>query len=410
MPELTTWLKENILAEAQDIVEKINTEITEKAYTHAYKSSTTNDPVQYTSDEFINHYIEKMTHQIKQNIIRRTQLEKSFFIYTPKHKLILNKQYPPLNNNTCNSSILDTAKQNKLACTFQDKKGPYTMILLDLETDGLDINMCNILQISLIEIVPNMENPHCPILIQNRLTTYVKPFRGYTINTNNPALRINGITQMNIDNAPLLENIIHKILAITAHHIIVGFNINNFDIPILKRAIKTLNHHSTWTHTIDLAQAYWKHYPASLKNCLKSLNLRPIDKEHDAKSDALACIELMEKLMNDKQLPKNPWEFISFITSQENTNRRDKIITQNKEAKPELYSSNKRNWKTNYTLRGITLYNISMTNNSIDEYETSDDDSEAHHPAKTVTHTTPKKRVTETENATAIKRVKYWSI
>lgn len=405
MPELTTWLKENILSEAQKIIEKINMEITKKAYIHANKSATL-DHIQFTSTEFINHYVESITHQLQQNMTKHIQLEKIFYVNTPKHKSILNTQYLPVSSNICNDSILDTAKQDKLAHTFQDMKGPYTITLLDLETDGLDVHTSNILQISLIEISPSTKNPNFPLLIKDRLTTYVKPFKGYTINMNSPASKIHGITQRDIDNAPLLEDIIQKVLTITAHHIIAGFNINNFDIPILTRIIRTLGHYTTWTHTIDLAQVYWKHYPASLKNCLKFLNLKPINKEHDAKSDALACVELLEKFINDKQLPQNPWEFISFVTSKENINRNQKIIMQNKDAKPELYSTNTGNWKNNYTLRGITLHNISMTNNSVDEYETSDNEYETYFE-NTITHIIHNKRATEIQNPIDRKRAKY---
>jgi len=131
------------------------------------------------------------------------------------------------------------------------------IIFMDTETDGTSIHKNNILSICLTNINLN-ENP---ITSPNPTETifYIKPHNSYQIDTSSEAFRINQISQATINKeGKLLSLIAPTILSLLSNKIVVGYNINSFDIPIIRNNLKRINVNLPPLMTIDLYQAHHK--------------------------------------------------------------------------------------------------------------------------------------------------------
>jgi uncharacterized protein YprB with RNaseH-like and TPR domain len=186
------------------------------------------------------------------------------------------------------------------------------LIFFDIETDGLSLHS-NILSICLSNLClkPNTIFPksHEEHLI------FLKPNTNYQIDYKSKAYEINKITQEDIDNSPYtLDMIADYIINIFTKKIIVGFNINKFDIPILRNSLKIHNKILPPIKTIDLYQAHYKIQKHDLSTALKDLLCYPIDSKaiHQANADANACIRLLAACTEKLDLPTNLNEYLNL--------------------------------------------------------------------------------------------------
>ena len=107
------------------------------------------------------------------------------------------------------------------------------LIFLDTETDGLSTYKNNILSICMTTI--NMDTKPLYSPIPTEKLYYIKPKQNYIIDPNTTASQINRITQMDLNNKGHdLKIIGPTIIKTLTEIIIVGVNINNFDIPMLE--------------------------------------------------------------------------------------------------------------------------------------------------------------------------------
>jgi len=306
--------------------------------THTYFAQNKKQNNQQIVDyEYAIYYINKITTELNQKMRNLFEEEqKKFKIILTNTNVLTN----PLRN--VNKNLLHTIQEKELINSFKEFKYPFQLFFLDMETDGLDIRTANILQISFIKI--QVEEDNKPISIEDVYTTYVKPYDGYQIDENCSSFKVNGIKQQQIDKAPTFKQIAADIADLTVLKVIVGFNIHHFDIPILNRHLKTTNEKSGWTYTIDIAQAFWKSYPLSLTNALKTLGINYNSCLHNAKNDNMACIHIFEHLIKQKQLPQTPKEFLTLCSQDKNTTHRGHIILQNTPTHPWVGQ----NWIKNY--------------------------------------------------------------
>jgi DNA polymerase III epsilon subunit-like protein len=328
MIDFQLWLEETMLNTLKTITEDICNKIQFDAYIQMAK---TNDSCHIVDKDYMTHYINKLTHQLNQQVsnslpdhtlyIKSNKYTKSLIHLSPI-------KYPHINN-----TLLDTAKQIQLYTSFKEFEHPFQLAFLDLETDGLDIQSANILQISFIKIQIE-EGSITPFIIQDIITTYVKPYEEYTVNENNPSFKINKITQQDIDQAPLFKHIASTIADGSVMKTIVGFNIHQFDIPILKRHLQKFGEKPGWTHTIDIAQAFWKYYPSTLTNALKTLGIKDTFQTHNAKDDNIACIHIFESLIQSRHIPDKPKDFLNLVHQDANKTRRSHIIEENHPSHP----------------------------------------------------------------------------
>jgi DNA polymerase III epsilon subunit-like protein len=189
------------------------------------------------------------------------------------------------------------------------------LAFLDIETDGTDINTANILQVAIIKPVVNLEN-NTP----SHLTSwcrYVLPWKGYN-QKHNKAYHINHIGDKELKSAMEIED---AVMFITYHlydTVIVGYNINQFDIPILKRHCKINQEPLLYKYSIDLYPAIWKDKKQKLEDAIKAYNLPINTNPHDAKADANSCMDLLYELIERNELPSTEEEQLELFSSPQN--------------------------------------------------------------------------------------------
>ena len=195
------------------------------------------------------------------------------------------------------------------------------LVALDLETDGLGQN-CNILQISLIKLQIDRRSS-MPVF--EDFTTYTLPYHGYRVNEDGGAFQANEINDNILSRAPLFKDVVMDILRWTKGATLIGFNIHNFDIPILQKHLNKFNPDTKMEHglTIDLAQSFWKYHPRNLHTALCTY-ISPMAKErlHDAYNDAYASLSLLSKMIEKGEIPASSTEAKNLIASEDNEGSR----------------------------------------------------------------------------------------
>jgi len=180
------------------------------------------------------------------------------------------------------------------------------LIFIDTETDGLNIYKNNILSICMTTININKDPLQSLKPMENHY--YIKPKQNYVIDQSATASQIHKITQMDLNkNGQDLNDIGPIIINLLSNKIVVGFNINKFDIPILRQNLKRHNMILPPLHTIDLYQAHHKLVKHNLQSALKDLNCYPIPNnlQHTANADTDACIRLLASFTYKLNLPQS---------------------------------------------------------------------------------------------------------
>lgn len=325
MPDFTHWFKTTIFQQTKNIIHQEINDIFLDAYLQYSKSATSKNFYQDISQDYVDYYINKILKKLHDKLTDLSKKESDFYIDSrkcPKHLRPMTTFDSKLYKNIpyVNRSLLDTAKQKQFSEIFCQFKSPYKLVFLDLETDGLT-QFANILQVSILEL-DTSDDPFNSFLIKDICTSYVKPYDGYQIDPDNPATSIHQIKQIDIDTAPTFKEIAADIVDQTVLCTIVGFNIHKFDIPILTRHLEKADEKPSWAHTVDLAQAYWKHYPSSLTNTLQTLGITFPHKAHDARSDALACIDILASFLSNSKLPSSPSTLVNLWKEPHQNNNR----------------------------------------------------------------------------------------
>lgn len=328
MSELNAWLKPIMFKELETILNQTIDQMLHDAFIKHSQSSTINNFYQEVQQDYIQFYIKHITHKLHSHVSQLAKSTSTLLLDSrkcPKH--LKPDAFFYKTPTQLNTSLLDIAKQSNLLRSFQSFTSPHRLIFLDIETDSLQTNVAHILQISLLELQCT-QNPLNPVIIKPVCNSFIKPYDGYIINTNDKSSRIHNITQEQIDNAPYFHTVASDIVDLTVLSTLVGFNIEHFDLPILLRHLQACHEEPGWTHTIDVAQAYWKYFPATLENALRMLDIqhKPL---HHAENDAIACIDLLSKLIDLGKLPSSPIGFQKLLNNpDENTTRYGKTIIQ----------------------------------------------------------------------------------
>jgi uncharacterized protein YprB with RNaseH-like and TPR domain len=186
------------------------------------------------------------------------------------------------------------------------------LIFLDIETDGLNTFKSNVLSVCMITLDMHAD----PILSNKPIEDhfYIKPSSDYKVDINGEAYKVNKITQHTLDHLGNdLDMMGDYITYQLQNKIIVGFNINKFDIPCLRNNLKRHNKILPHLQTIDLYQAHHKYKKHNLATALMDLNCYPIPThlQHTAIADAEACVRLLAAFTEKLNLPQTKEDYLT---------------------------------------------------------------------------------------------------
>ena len=318
--DFTTWFQTKALQylkqSLQEIDQLMNEQI-QSCYNIECDLSSKNIPYKYLTFQ-----AENCINSFKINLL--AELQQACF--TKKFTFDINPIDKPIKINTKNT-LLQKAKINSIANNLLPLP---QLAFVDIETDGTDINAANILQIAIIKpiIDPEFET----LSYFNLWSTYVLPWEGYS-QIDNKAFKINHIGDKELEKAKNIEDA----LMLTAQHlsqtVIVGYNVNNFDIPILERFCFKYNTPLLYKYSIDLYPATWINKKQKLSDAIKTYNLPSNTNPHNAIADASCCIDLLSEILERNELPNNEEDLLDLYNSSQNTwqqyGRRHNIISVN---------------------------------------------------------------------------------
>lgn len=196
------------------------------------------------------------------------------------------------------SSIKKQRKAELLEAISKEAKHPWQLdqrtIFFDLETTGLDIETDRIVSIAIIILSPDgnkstweqLVNPGIPISAE--------------------ATAVHGITDSQIQKRPTFAKCATALSKLFKDATLVGFNINQFDIPLLNAELLRAGIIQDWTSckTIDLMQILHKDYPKrDLALALKVYAGKDLSNAHNAAADTNACYQIFRGLDRANKRP-----------------------------------------------------------------------------------------------------------
>lgn len=161
----------------------------------------------------------------------------------------------------------------------------YTVF--DLETTGVNVNNCKIIELTAIKVRNND--------IIQKFTTLINP----ECHIPSEATRVNKITDEMVRNAPKLEDIFNNFISFIGDDILIGHNIASFDYIIISNLYKQLTGSTLKNHYIDTYRLS-KQYVPNARN-YKLITLAEyfgieLNNAHRAESDCIATHKLYQEL------------------------------------------------------------------------------------------------------------------
>lgn len=163
-----------------------------------------------------------------------------------------------------------------------DLKKP--LVVFDLETTGKNLTTDRIVELCLLKIFPSEGE---------------KIIKTYRVNPEQPidpgATKVHGISDEDVANEPTFAELSDEILEFIGDSDLAGFNIKNFDIPILIeefiRVKKSFN--MTGRKIIDSMTIFHKMEPRNLKAAYKFYCDKILLNAHSAEADTTATYEIL---------------------------------------------------------------------------------------------------------------------
>ena len=286
----------------QNIFESMDEQV--QLHNKGYSTDKHNIPIDYLEYQ-IEHHFQRLKHRL----LEHTIFKACGTNFTFKNKSPINK--PVMLNN--DNSMLQLAM---LARSAHHLESLPQLAFLDIETDSVRVDTANILQVAIIK--PIIDPTHESLHHFKSWVEYVSPYTGYT-KEQNTAYEINKIGNKQLASAKPMRELSSIISEQLKNTIIVGYNCNSFDIPILKRHLEANDSQLLHKFSIDLYPACWKDKKQNLAAALDAYNIQQNPNPHDAKADASCCIDLLFELINNNILPPNEEELVTLFITQNNT-------------------------------------------------------------------------------------------
>lgn len=161
----------------------------------------------------------------------------------------------------------------------------------DLETTGIKVATDRIVEISLIKIHPSGK--------QEVYTKRVNP--GMPIPPR--STEIHGITDEDVKDAPLFEEIAKEVSNFIGNADLAGYNSNKFDIPLLVEEFLRADVDFDWKgrRFVDVQNIFHKMEPRTLKAAYEFYCKKDLENHHSAEADTLATYEVLKAQLDKYQ-------------------------------------------------------------------------------------------------------------
>lgn len=161
------------------------------------------------------------------------------------------------------------------------------IIFFDCETTGLDIEKDDIIELSAIKLKPSKEHE----IIKLRFNTEKK--------LSDKVIEMTGLTNEILKNEPFFKEKSSKLFSFFDGCDLAGYNIKNFDIPILisnfARCGMDFDPMKSKSRMLDVFKILSKREPRNLASAYTFYTGKTMDVEHDANFDNLATIEIFKE-------------------------------------------------------------------------------------------------------------------
>jgi DNA polymerase III epsilon subunit-like protein len=303
--EFSTWFQTNALQHLKQSIQHLNNLMDEQIQTYNMGNKT---PTKEIPQEYLEFQVESCIDSFKINLL--SELQKACFSkkFTYEVKNPIDRPIKLDSGNTLMQKAKLSVAANALHSLPQ-------LAFLDIETDGTNINTANILQIAIIK--PIIDLDHDTLSYFTSWSSYVLPWEGYT-QIDNTAFHINHIGDKQLETALDIDMAIMCATYHLCNTVIVGYNINNFDIPILKRHCDYFKEPLLYKYSIDLYPTIWKDKKQKLGDAIKAYNLPTNSNPHDATADASCCIDLLSKIIERNELPNTEEDLLDLFSSPNN--------------------------------------------------------------------------------------------
>jgi DNA polymerase-3 subunit epsilon len=198
------------------------------------------------------------------------------------------------------------------------------IVFFDLETTGTSTTHDRIIQIALRKVkIDRLATGQTSVAQIDKLESLVNPFRSDFINADrepitslNPIVsELTGIKDNDLKTAPFLTQIAGSIESFIGDCSLAGYNIDNFDFPILIREMERAGIVKTWKNpTIDVFVLYRKLYPNNLSAVYERLFGRKFSNAHTAMADVDATVEIFQKIFPSSLQIEDPKKLMEAIS------------------------------------------------------------------------------------------------
>ncbi len=165
------------------------------------------------------------------------------------------------------------------------------LVFFDLETTGIDVTKERIVEISLLKLFPDGSEKITTLLVNPGISIPAE------------ASKVHGIYDLMVANEPTFKEISTSLLGIFSDSDISGYNILNYDLPLIRAEFKRcgIEFPPTGTIAIDPYQIYVKKEPRDPANRAESRNLitayrfycgESLKNAHSAEADIVATKEV----------------------------------------------------------------------------------------------------------------------
>jgi len=181
------------------------------------------------------------------------------------------------------------------------------IVFLDLETTSLDTEKAQIVQYSLVKYYPD-----CSSFV--KIESLVKP----TIPIPAEATKVHGITDDMVKNKDYFICHVDQILEFINYNAIAGYNVTNYDIPILINEVKRCAKNGDHLAGLDLLDAmviFKKKNPRTLAAAYQHYCGKQLENAHDAEADAQAAIEVLNRQIIEYSELRNVDAITSYCKS-----------------------------------------------------------------------------------------------